>query len=205
MKRDVVTVLLWSMGWRSAYIPDSSGWDEYFPYPFYSNNKTLPLLWGLREELFDRRPTFSSSSLMEVLQLWTQIPGKSVGTSSEKGSLGLVLQECTTCTNSPFISTEAALYADFHKAQRSGWCTECIPFKSCLWLVLVKIGGAVKKLSSRRPFLSVCFHPCLGNTMNADVGNFWLSIGFFCGNFKALRSVIFWGFKWICSVFRNLI
>lgn len=107
---------------------------------------------------------------MEVLQLWTQIPGKSVGTSSEKGSLGLVLQECTTCTNSPFISTEAALYTDFHKAQRSGWCTECIPFKSCLWLV--KIAGAVKKPSSRRPFLSVSFHPCLGNTMNADVGNF---------------------------------
>lgn len=194
------------MSWRSAYIPDSSGWDEYFPHPFYSNNETFTLLWGSHEELFDHRPTFSSSSLMEVLQLWAQIAVKSVGTSSEKGSLGLVLQERTTCTNSRFISTEAALYADFHEAQRSGCCTERIPFKSRLWLVLVKIAGAFKKPSSRRPFLSVCFHPCLGNTMNADVvGNFWLSIGFFCGNFKALWLVIFWGFKWICSVFRTLI
>lgn len=73
-------------------------------------------------------------------------------------------------------------------------------------LFLVKISGAFKKPSSRRPLLSVCFHPCLGNTMNADVvGNFWLSIGFFCGNFKALWLVIFWDFKWICLAFRALI
>lgn len=49
-----------------------------------------------------------------------------------------------------------------------------------IWdLFLAKRAGAFTKPSSRRPLLSVCFHPCLGSTMNADVvGNFWLSVGF---------------------------
>lgn len=65
-----------------------------------------------------------------------------------------------------------------------------------IWdLLLVKRASAFTKPNGRRPLLSVCFHPCLGNTMNADVvGNFWLSIGFFCENFKDLWLVIFWDF-----------
>lgn len=61
-------------------------------------------------------------------------------------------------------------------------CVELSLFPlNLMWdLFLVKMAGAFKKPSSRRPLLSVCFHPCLGNTVNADVvGNFWLSIGFF--------------------------
>jgi len=67
--------------------------------------------------------------------LWAQIPVRIVGALSEKKGLSLVLQECSTYTNSPFISTEAAVYADFCEAQRSGCCTEHIPFQPHLWLV----------------------------------------------------------------------
>lgn len=110
-------------------------------------------------------------------------------------------------TQIPPLSVQKMYFLQISVRSR-GQCVVLSLFSvNLIWdLFLVKRASAFTKPSSRRPLPSMFFHPCLGNTMNADVvGNFWLSIGFFCENFKALWLVMFWDFKWICLVLRALI
>lgn len=143
---------------------------------------------------------FSLSSLVGALQ---PAHVTAVGTNSSWRSSGLVLRECTAYTNPPLFLQKLHFLQTSVRSRGQRVVLSLFPLNLVWDLFLVKIAGAFIKPSSRRPLLSVCFHPCLGSTMNADVvGNFWLSIGFFCGNFKALWLVIFWVFKWICLAFR---
>lgn len=163
------------------------------PTPFFFTDETLTFLRGAHTlwkipwpgtEIFLEQFGGSFAARPRALpSSWARIPGE----EAQVWSCGSV----QPTQISPLFLQE--LYFLQASVGSRGQCAvlSLVPLNLVWDLFLVKIAGGSKKRSSRRPLLSVCFHPCLGNTMNADVvGNFWLSIGLFCGKFKALWLVI---------------
>lgn len=157
-------MLLWSMSWRRClYVHESSSWVEHFPTSFVL----------IANHFYEERMKNCLTADWDCV-LWAQIPVRIVGALSEKKGFGSSLAGMFNIHKFP-------LY--FYRS-----CSLC----RLLWGPEVRVLHWAYSLSASSVACSLWrwlevlkawqqeTHPCLGNTMNADVvGSFWLSIGFF--------------------------
>lgn len=115
---------------------------------------------------------FSSSSLVGVLQP-AHVPCRH-GHEFQLKELRSGLAGAYSLHKSPLYFSRSCTFLQTSMGSRGQCAVPSLFPLNLVWdLFLGKIAAGSKKPSSRTPFLSVCFHPCLGNTMNADVvGNF---------------------------------